>query len=347
MIRRLRQFFTRRATDAALALSPMLSAQAIDRLEHFGARFFARFPGLGDAVAANMRALRVYSPATHRTYFEHAARHMASTLYVLRAATTGRPADIVTMRARMAAQIELDDSLDALRDAARAGRGAVIMGPHLPNFILALPRINELAPLTIYLRHSRQRARHEAKLHWCRVTGMSWMIESADEHAPTSKLAGMVAAVRGGRTVYITPDMPRKRGDGTPARFFGRELYFPAGAMVLAARAEAPLFQLTAEPRGDRLRLLLHGPAPAARSAGERESVRAWVGEQVRWFADVFEQFVRRHPALWYSWADKRWTRVLAGDPELSAPWPAEPHPAATTPSPAPPPAATPAQAAV
>lgn len=315
MLRRLRQVITHGVTDAALALAPVLTPPRIDRIELLARRWAPRLPGLGDNVAANMRALGVFSPAAHQRYFDYAAQHGASSLYILRAAATCSAADLDAVRRRTRATIQLDSSVAALREATAGGRGAVIMGPHLPNFVLALPRLNELAPLTIYMRYSRQRARHEAKLRWCRVTGMSWIIEPPTE-GKTSRLAGMAAAVRDGRVVYITPDMARKRGDGTPVRFFGREVYLPAGAAVLAARAGAPLFQLLSEPLGDGQLLKLLGPAlpPGA------EGARGWIHQQMQWFADTFERFIIEHPPLWYSWADKRWTRLLAGDPELVGP---------------------------
>lgn len=319
MLRRLRQIITHGATDAALALAPVLTPPRIDRIELIARRWAPRLPGLGDNVAANMRALGVFSPITHQRYFDYAAQHGASSLYVLRAAATGSAADLDAVHARTRATIELDSSIDWLREATAGGRGAVIMGPHLPNFVLALPRLSEVVPLTIYMRHSRQRARHEAKLRWCHVTGMSWIIEPPSE-SKTSRLAGMTAAVRDGRVVYITPDMARKRGDGTPVRFFGREVYLPAGAAVLAARAGAPLFQLISEPVGNGQRLKLLGPVLPPGADGPRESAREWINQQMQWFADTFERFVIEHPPLWYSWADKRWTRLLAGDPELVGP---------------------------
>ncbi len=321
-LRKLRQLITHGATDAALALAPLLTPARIDRLERLARRWAPRLPGLGDNVAANMRALGVFSPAIHQRYFDYAAQHGASSLYVLRAAATGAAEDRRALHDRMRSTIHLDASIETLRQATADGRGAVIMGPHLPNFILALPRINEVAPLTIYMRHSRQRARHEAKLRWCRVTGMSWIIEPPDD-GKRSRLTGMTAAVREGRIVYVTPDMARKRGDGTPVRFFGREVYLPAGAVVLAARAGAPLFQLVSEPDGAGQQLKLLGPVQPPGADGARESSRAWINEQMQWFADVFERFVIENPALWYSWGDKRWTRLLAGDPELLGPPPA------------------------
>ena len=44
-------------------------------------------------------------------------------------------------------------------------------------------------------------------------------------------------------------------------------------------------------------------------------SRRAAVRRRLQWFATSFEDFLRRQPALWYLWGDKRWTRVLRGDP--------------------------------
>jgi lauroyl/myristoyl acyltransferase len=81
---------------------------------------------------------------------------------------------------------------------------------------------------------------------------------------------------------------------------------------VLASRTHCPLYFLGAETRGERLCLSLHGPAPTAPAEMDR---RAATAAYMQWIADRFADFLRAHAPLWYFWADKHWTRVLAGDP--------------------------------
>lgn len=308
----IRRFFTRHSTDLGLALAPRLSATAIERLERRLAQLGPRLPGLARTVTDNMRALGVYTPAIHRAYFEHVARHFAGALHVLRCERHSGGAVSEELRRLVAERIEFDDSVALLEEAAAAGRGVVVMGPHIAGFLFNLARLHHVVPMTIYMRYSRHRARREAKLRWCRAGGMKWIVEPASETRRRGRLSSLVRTVSKGATVFITPDMPRKRGDGTPVRFFDREIYLPAGAPVLAVRAAAPLLMLTAEGRGDRQRLYFEGPATVDPALGD--TPRAAVQQYLDYFAVRFERFVRAQPALWFSWGDKRWTRLLCGD---------------------------------
>ena len=87
----------------------------------------------------------------------------------------------------------------------------------------------------------------------------------------------MTAALTQGRTLFITPDMPRKRDRGTPVHLFSREIYLPAGAAALAIRAQAPLFMLTARATERGQQLAVHGPFAGRPTAGpdaERAAVQ-------------------------------------------------------------------------
>ena len=117
--------------------------------------------------------------------------------------------------------------------------------------------------------------------------------------------------------VFVPPDLPRKRDEGVPVRLFGREMYLPAGAAVLAVRTGAPLFMLLARRESGRQWLVVHGPSAVEVLNGERGE-RAAVRQHLQWFADLFEQFLRAQTALWYFWGDKRWTRALSGSPGYS-----------------------------
>ncbi len=328
-LRRTRRWVTSRVTEAALAASPTIRPATVERLEAFVGWAAARFPVLSATVAANMRALGVYTRQAHRDYFRFVASHLAGVLTALRCYARSPDTPSREFREIVEARYEIDESFDALRELTASGRGCVLMGPHLANFVMALARVHHVAPLTIYMRYSKLVARREAKLRWCKAAGMSWIVEPPESAKRAGRLAGMTAAVRAGQTLYVTPDLVRKQGEGTPVRFFGREIYLPAGACVLAARAEAPLFILLSRELPDRRqRLSLLGPVMPDAAPGARERVRSIVQQNMQWFADVFADFVRERTGLWYSWADKRWTRLLRGDPRYAralaepTPWP-------------------------
>jgi lauroyl/myristoyl acyltransferase len=315
----IRRFITARLTGTAQALAPRLSPGVIDVLERGVARAGPFVPGLGRMVADNLRAMGMYSPQTHRDYFAYAAAHLAGVLRVFRyadreGATAGRMHPELDRFVRE--RILLDDTFDRLREAAAPGRGVVLLGVHASNYMLVLARINQELPITVYLRHSRDPRKQEAKRAWCRATGLDFIAEPPDILNPARRAEVMADALRQGRILIITPDLAQKREDGVPVRWLDREVYLPGGPAALSLLVEAPLVTVLARPAGDgAIRLVFYGPVSPCvtqrRKGWRQEATR----ERLQWFADLMaDEFLRPCPALWFLWGDKRWTRVFRGD---------------------------------
>lgn len=310
-LRSARRWVTSRLTGVAVRVAPRLRPAGAEWIGRVVARLGPRMPIVARLVADNMRAVGVYSPAAYRGYFEQIGRHFAGALRAL----ANRPGDL----ARAARdQVELDESVGRLRATISSARGAILVGPHIANYLLGLTRLNQELPLTVYLRHSADTTRQIAKERWYRSSGVQWIAEPRDATRPLARLSAMAAAVQAGRVLFITPDLPQKRDTGTPARLFGREVYLPAGPAALAARTGAPLFFLTARCTPIGQRLLVRGPfeSPGTARAARREVVTAGV----QWFAAALEHFLVEQTPLWYLWGDKRWTRVFRGDPRYVGP---------------------------
>ncbi len=280
------------------------------------ARAGPHIPIIARIVADNMRALGVYSPAAHRAYFAQLATHFAGALHAFRC-TNGPDGDLARIIAR---NIELDDSLVARFRSAALGRGAIIMGPHLTSYVLGLARLNQEIPLTIYFRSPKDARQRRTKERWCSATGIQPLFEPHDAADTGGRIQRLAAALGEDRTLYIPPDLPRKLDDGTPVRFFEREIFLPPGAAVLAVRTGAPLFMLLAERNGPRQRLVLRGPSPVTTCEPGDAGQRAAIQQHMQWFATSFERFLVEQTPLWYFWGDKRWTRVLRGDPRYVRP---------------------------
>jgi lauroyl/myristoyl acyltransferase len=308
LLRALRHWVTARATDAALRAAPRLSVRGVDRVGALVAQCGPRLPFIARQVADNLRAVGVYSPAAVREYFAQLGGHFAGALHALRCAG---PGDL----ARLAAErVELGESVARLSAVLVAGRGAILVGPHINNYLLNLARLNQVCPLTVYLRHSKDAQRRAAKQRWYEASRVGWISEPLDAGRTLGRLGRMAEALRAGRVLFITPDLPQKRESGTPVRLFGREIYLPAGPALLALRSGAPLFMLTAEMHGPRQRLVLHGPFGGDSETRGREQRQAAVQARLQWFADGLERFLVKQTPLWYLWGDKRWTRLLRGD---------------------------------
>lgn len=121
-----------------------------------------------------------------------------------------------------------DDTL--IRDAVQAGRGLLLLSPHLGSFEVvaraAVERFGADAPVTVLYRPARK--------PWLR------QMEETARHRPSlatapASLAGvrqMLRALKRGEIVGLLPDQVPPLGQGVWAPFFGR----PAYTMTLAAR---------------------------------------------------------------------------------------------------------------
>jgi lauroyl/myristoyl acyltransferase len=289
----------------------------IDRLGGLLARCGPHVPWLAGHLRANFRAAGLADPRLLGGHFEQLGAHFAGALHALRCA--GRGADGARQLAALAeARVTLDDSLARLREERQAGRGVIVVGPHITNYLLNLTRLNQFVPLTVYLRHSKDARRRTAKERWYRASGVSWISEPAERGGALGRIGRMAGALTAGAVLFITPDLPQKCGAGTPVHVLGRRVELPGGAALLALRSGAPLFMLTARSDGGRQHLLLSGPY-ASRDDGGRSVRKLAVQRRMQWFANQFSNFLRTSPALWYLWGDKRWTRVWRGDPRYCA----------------------------
>ena len=121
-----------------------------------------------------------------------------------------------------------DDAL--IRDAVQAGRGLLLLSPHLGSFEVVArataERFGALAPVTVLYRPARKA--------WLRQMEESARHRPGMATAPAS-LAGvrqMLRALKRGEIVGLMPDQVPPLGQGVWAPFFGQ----PAYTMTLAAR---------------------------------------------------------------------------------------------------------------
>jgi len=325
MLTALRRWIVRRTTDLSLAVAPRLSADAVAAIGAALARAGMHCPVVARYVAENMQALGVYSPEALRSYFDWLGVHFAGALNALRLARGWKSGPSPEFAAIAGEQVELDASVGVLKSAG--GGGAVLIGPHICNYLVNLVRLSQELPLTVYLRYSKDAGRNRAKQLWYHVGGIDFICEPAGQGGRLGRLGRMADAVRAGRVVFITPDLPQKRDRGVPVRFFDREIYLPGGAAALALRTAAPLYILLARTSGRRQVLLVRGPyADSSGQAGARRPVGGHASsrhvelrQHLQWFADHLVGFLREQTPLWYMWGDKRWTRVFRGDERYAA----------------------------
>jgi lauroyl/myristoyl acyltransferase len=335
-LRSLRQRVTSKASEAALRCAPWLSPRTIARLERLLTSAGPHLPVLARTVADNMRAVGVYSREAHRAYFAGVAAHLAATLHIFREATPellGEAAGVATappawanrtgpnldippqLAAVLRERVQLDDTFDKVRSAYAEGRGVVLMGAHPVMSLLVISRLDQEIPITIYLRYAKDARRRATKRLWCNIARLDHVEEPPSTFDPSRRAAILADVLQRGRGLIITPDLPQKETDGTPVRFFDRELFLPTGPAALSVLTGSPLFMLLPRPTASGIRMECFGPYVETTDTHVRGWRRTAIQARMQWFTDLLiEELLKKHPGLWYLWGDKRWTRVFRGD---------------------------------
>jgi Kdo2-lipid IVA lauroyltransferase/acyltransferase len=188
--------------------------------------------------------------------------------------------------------------------AIAAGRGLVLLTPHLGSFEIAAQayaeRFGHRQPITVLYRPARQ----------------TWLREleetaRAREHLATAPatLAGvrqLMRALKSGQTIGLLPDQVPPEGMGVWAPYFGRDAYTMTLAAKLVRQSGAALLAIWAERlpqgRGYRVEVLpMPHPLPDPAPAGE-----AGLVEDATAINRSMEALVAAHPAQ-YLWAYNRY----------------------------------------
>lgn len=197
------------------------------------------------------------------------------------------------------------DGAALIDDALAAGRGLVLLTPHMGSFEVCAQayaeRFGARQPITVLYRPARQA--------WLRELEETARARPALATAPAS-LAGvrqMMRALRRGETLGLLPDQVPPAGMGVWAPFFGQ----PAYTMTLAARlvlqtgAAAGLIWGERLPRGAGYVLRVRPLARALPPRGEQDE-EAWMTAAAAAINRSMEALIRERPSQ-YLWGYHRY----------------------------------------
>jgi hypothetical protein len=191
--RSFRRWIAAQALSVGRAAAPLLPDQAIANIEWTMRKLSPHLPVLSSLVAQNMRSAGVFNEAAVRAYFAQVSLHLANGLRVFR---WSRQPEQVAALAR--SQIDLDATIDCIRDAHAAGRGAILAPAHTCNYVLTLARLTQAVPICTYLRWSNDRRKVEMKKQWCKAAGSHVVLEPPNATNPTSRAAACVEVLKAG-----------------------------------------------------------------------------------------------------------------------------------------------------
>lgn len=180
--------------------------------------------------------------------------------------------------------------------ALAEGRGVLGVGLHVGHFSkmpLWLAQVGY--PVTIVIREARQ-VPPGYYIHALQREGLEAIRIERDQAAAPRVLD----ALRRGRLVMIYLDQGVKNDGGIPIEFLGKRVPMPAGPLVLARRARAPIVPVFLHP--ELHEVVIHPPLPAP--AGTLRENDPTLQTLYR----MAEAEIRAHPAYW-QWRYRRWGR--------------------------------------
>lgn len=203
---------------------------------------------------------------------------------------------------RVLAQIDDVESDGALSTALAAGRGVIVIAPHLGAWELLNRWLASVAPLTILYRVPVVAELDRLLVDARAVDGVEAL------RAEPRSIRTLLARLRDGRMVGILPDQRARHGEGIASTFFGQPTRTMTLVARLAARTGAALVIAWAErlPNAAGYRIHLRDADGAIASADLAIAVRALDAE--------IEREVRRAPAQ-YQWTYKRFSDWKTGVP--------------------------------
>jgi lauroyl/myristoyl acyltransferase len=248
-------------------------------------------------LATNMRLAGVYRPGLVSDHFARAIDHMAMLAHVFRA---GVP------RSGCLERFRFDGSLRLLAQAHAAGKGVINIAPHLCGFPVYPPVVTPRVPCSIYLRHNKDRRKMRIT-EAVGLAGKGHLVYPPKGARPARRLQVGIDVLREGRTLFITPDTPRKPHQGVPVTVFGRRVHFPTGVFVMSMRTGAPVVPTVWHWEDGAYHVRYEEPIEPARRGRLKRQAEAAMQDWAR----RIDAFLHDHPDMWWNWLDKRWTRVL------------------------------------
>lgn len=295
--RPLRKFVTIGLLRGGAFLARRTDRRGVERLRRLGHLALRAAPPLRNRIVRNMRRAGVYRAELENEHLERAGDQMEFLMHILRA---GYPDSGVGERFRF------DESLGNLLQAHEAGRGVLVLSPHLCGYPV-FPRIlADHVPASIYLRRSPDPSKHALNVLMGQAGGGDLVFPPANS-SPAGRLNVALNVLRRRRALYVTPDLPRKANEGVPVTIWNRTVYFPTGVMIMAMRTGSPAVVATWFFHDGHYHVRFGEPMELARR-GDRQH-RAH--QAMLAFAKTMDRHLHEHPEMWWNWLDKRWTRIL------------------------------------
>ena len=296
-LRQLRKDLTVGILRAGMRASQRSSRSAVELLRHVALVTAKGCLPLRIRLARNMKLTGLYRPGLVDEHFERAVDQFGFLMHIFRAGFD---------RSGTADRFHFDESFRHLEQAHALGRGVLHVSPHLCCYPVYPRVVSTRIPCSIYLRRSPDPRKHEINKAIGQA-GSGHLVYPPADAARGQRLAVAMQILREGRMLFMTPDLPRKPSEGVAVSILRRRVYFPTGMIIMAMRTGAPIVPALWHRQNGLYHIRCFEPM-TFHGRGDRRR-RAAAG--VRKFAELMDQFLRRHPDMWWNWLDKRWTAII------------------------------------
>jgi lauroyl/myristoyl acyltransferase len=188
------------------------------------------------------------------------------------------------------------DGLEHL-EAARTGRGAILLATHSGNSLLLAAQLAQRGwPVTVVYRRARMMS-----LEFFAQGLPRYGIDGILANEGFKAYARMIDALRKDRIVFAMMDQGVEKAEtGVPLRFLGKDMPMPGGVVQLARQARAPILPVVSLAADPVWHFAIQ-PRIALTPGGSIEEDTAEILRHV-------EGQILAHPDLW-SWPHRRWRK--------------------------------------
>ena len=297
IIRQLRKTLTFGALCGGMKLARRGDAATVEKLRDFTIQLTRSVIPLRIRLARNMKLAGIYCRGLIDNHFERAVDQLIMLAHIFRAGfeKSGCPE-----------RFKFDDSFMLLEQAYARGKGVINIAPHICGYPVYAGLITRHLPSSIYLRRNE-----DSRKMWINnaigQAGGGELVYPPEGATKAQKLQVAIDVLRQGKVLFITPDTPRKPQAGIPVTIFGKTVYFPIGVFVMSLRTGAPVVPVFWHWQDGAYHIRYDPSIEMVRNG--RIKVQTQSATQ-KW-AESVDAFLHEHPAMWWNWLDKRWTRII------------------------------------
>jgi KDO2-lipid IV(A) lauroyltransferase len=183
------------------------------------------------------------------------------------------------------------EGLDLIKQAQATGRGMIYVLPHIGNWEVAGSVARDLGLELIAVAEDLPNPR---LARWFAGVRKAFGIDVVFADGSPNVMAALAEGLRRGAAIALVTDRNVRAG-GSRVVFFGEVTELPAGAALLAARFDVPVFPLAAFfASGAGHHIVIDSPVEMPTEGIDR------VTEGTQRIAEALERLIRRDPTQWH-----------------------------------------------